>query len=64
MVITNLFAPGEMTNIDRKKVKSVSPSPVSMMPPGLLNTLSDTDILDLTAYVLSGGDPEHAMFAK
>ena len=64
MVITNLFAPGEMTNIDRKKVKSVAPSPVSMMPPGLLNTLSDTDILDLVAYVLSGGDPKHAMFAK
>ncbi|MDB4537201.1 c-type cytochrome [Akkermansiaceae bacterium] len=64
MVITNLFAPGEMTNIDSKKVASVEPSTMSMMPPGLLNTLSDEDILDLTAYVLSAGDPKHHMFAK
>lgn len=47
-----------------EKVKSVEPSPVSMMPPGLLVTLEDTDVLDLIAYVLSGGDPEHAMYAK
>ena len=63
-VITNLFAPGEMANVDSKKVKSVEPSKISMMPPGLLNTLSDEDILDLTAYVLSAGDPKHHMFAK
>ena len=63
-IITNLFAPGEMTIIDSKKVKSVEPSKISMMPPGLLNTLSDEDILDLTAYVLSAGDPKHHMFAK
>ena len=47
MVITNLFAPGEMTNVNSKKVESVEPSKLSMMPPGLLNTLSDDDILDL-----------------
>ena len=63
-IITNLFAPGEMTIIDIKKIASVEPSKISMMPPGLLNTLSDVDILDLTAYVLSAGDPKHQMFAK
>ena len=64
MVITNLYAPGEMTSVKKGDLKSVEPSTVSMMPPGLLNTLSDNDILDLTAYVLSGGDPKHHMFAK
>jgi putative heme-binding domain-containing protein len=63
-VITDLFAPGEMTNIDAKKVRSVDPSPVSMMPPGLLYTLSDEDILDLLAYILSMGDPENSLFQK
>ncbi|MBC8149526.1 MAG: heme-binding protein, partial [Verrucomicrobiaceae bacterium] len=63
-IITNLFAPGEMTIIDIKKIASVEPSKISMMPPGLLNILSDEDILDLTAYVLSAGDPKHHMFAK
>lgn len=64
MVITDLYAPGEMTDIKVSDLKSVEPSTVSMMPPGLLNTLSDTDILDLIAYVLSAGDPEHQMFSK
>ena len=63
-VITDLFAPGEMKNVDARKVKSVDPSPVSMMPPGLLYTLSDEDILDLLAYVLSMGDPENPLFEK
>jgi putative heme-binding domain-containing protein len=63
-VITDLYAPGEMTNVKTSELKSVVPSTVSMMPPGLLNTLTDKDILDLTAYVLSGGDPENHMYAK
>jgi hypothetical protein len=29
-----------------------------------LSRLSKDEILDLTAYVLSGGDPDHAMFQK
>ena len=33
-----------------------------MMPPGLLNTLQDTDILDLMAYLLSKGNAEDPMF--
>lgn len=63
-VITNLYAPGEMTDVKTSDLKSVEPSTVSMMPPGLLNTLTDEEILDLTAYVLSGGDPKHQMYAK
>lgn len=64
MVITNLYAPGEMTRIKTEDLKSVEPSKISMMPPGLLNALKDDDILDLIAYVLSAGDPKHGMFSK
>lgn len=64
MIITNLYAPGEMTTLKTSELKSVEPSKISMMPPGLLNTLKDDDILDLIAYALSGGDPEHGMFSK
>lgn len=63
-VITNLYAPGEMTTLKTGDLISVEPSKISMMPPGLLNTLSDEDILDLIAYTLSGGDPDHGMFSK
>jgi hypothetical protein len=30
----------------------------------LLNMLTQAEILDLVAYVLSGGDPAHPMFRK
>ena len=32
------------------------------MPEGLLDTLSEAEILDLLAYVLSGGDPADERF--
>jgi len=35
---------------------------VSPMPEGLLNMLKEDEILDLAAYVLSGGDPKNKMF--
>ena len=34
------------------------------MPEGVLNTLYEEEIKDLFAYVLSGGDPKHPVFAK
>ena len=63
-VITDLMAPGEMTKINTKDIKSSEPTKFSMMPPGLLNTLEDDDILDLLAYILSKGDKDNALFQK
>jgi hypothetical protein len=34
------------------------------MPPMLLMMLKKEEVLDLVAYVLSGGNKGHAMFAK
>jgi putative heme-binding domain-containing protein len=39
-------------------------SKVSLMPEGLLVTLSKEEILDLLAYVIAGGDPGHRAFAN
>jgi hypothetical protein len=50
-------------SVDRKLVISIAPSKVSLMPPGLLNILTKDEVLDLLAYVLSGGDPGNPMFA-
>jgi hypothetical protein len=33
-----------------------------MMPPGLINTMNKEDILDLLAYLISGGDRKHELF--
>jgi putative heme-binding domain-containing protein len=61
-VNTNMFDPDELESVDAKKVKSIEPSKVSMMPEGLVNMLKQDEILDLLAYLVSGGDPKHAAF--
>ncbi|MBP6783303.1 MAG: DUF1080 domain-containing protein [Verrucomicrobiales bacterium] len=61
---TDLSDPNQRVNVDRKLVKSIEVSTVSPMPPMLLAMLTKEEILDLVAYVLSGGDAENAMFKK
>jgi len=61
---TDVSNPDQRVNVDRKEVKSIEPSPISPMPPMLLMMLKKDEILDLLAYVLSGGDKTNAMFVK
>ena len=63
-VNTNMMNPAEITSVDRKRLESMKDSPVSMMPAGLVNTLSKDDILDLLAYLLSGGNESDPLFAQ
>src|SRR3989442_11616435 len=39
MVIENMFAPNDFTNVKRQDIESIEPSKVSMMPEGLMNSL-------------------------
>lgn len=59
---TDLSDPNQRVNVDRKEVKSIETSKVSPMPPMLLMMLTKEEILDLAAYVLSGGDRKHPSF--
>lgn len=61
---TDASDPNQRVPIDRKQVKSIEPSTVSPMPPMLLAMLTKDEILDLLAYVLSGGDRMNAMFKR
>lgn len=61
---TDLTDPNQRVNVDRKSVESIEPSKVSGMPPNLLMMLKKEEILDLVAYILSGGDESHAAFKK
>lgn len=56
--------PNQRVQVDRKEVKSIEPSKVSTMPPMLLARMSQHEILDLVAYILSGGDVASAMFRR
>ncbi|WP_172682881.1 c-type cytochrome [Verrucomicrobium spinosum] len=58
----NMMDPNALQRVDRKLIKSMDQSKVSMMPPGLLSTLNQNDILDLLAYLLSKGNKEDPMF--
>ena len=61
---TDMFDPNQRVNVNRPDVASIEPSPVSPMPPGLLNMMQKEEIMDLVAYVLSGGDRKHEAFRK
>ena len=61
-VAEDMFRPGDFTDIKVDSIKSRRLSPISMMPPGLLSTLTAEEVQDLVAYLRSGGNPEHALF--
>jgi putative heme-binding domain-containing protein len=61
---TDLSDPDQRVSVDRKQVRSIEVSKVSPMPPMLLNMLTKEEVLDLVAFVLSGGDKEHRFFKK
>jgi putative heme-binding domain-containing protein len=62
LVMTNPFMPDEKTRVKAASVKSRKSYPVSMMPPGLINSLNEDELKDLLAYVLSGGNASDPMF--
>ena len=59
---TDLYDPNQRTNVNRNDIESMGPSPVSPMPPGLLNMMKEEEVMDLLAYILSGDDPQHKFF--
>ena len=63
-VNTDMFDPNQQINVNRPQIASIEPSKVSPMPPGLLNLMREDEVMDLLAYILSGGDRNHPAFKK
>ncbi|MCA8955291.1 MAG: c-type cytochrome [Planctomycetes bacterium] len=63
-IAQNMLEPGKLTDVRVGQIKSRRPSTVSMMPPGLLSTLTLAEVQDLVAYLRSGGARDHALFGK
>jgi putative heme-binding domain-containing protein len=61
-VMTSAFAPNALTPVADADITERKPHTVSMMPPGLLNALNPDELLDLYAYILSGGNPNDPRF--
>jgi putative heme-binding domain-containing protein len=63
-VMTSALAPDALTTLDTAQIKSRKPFNVSMMPAGLINALNKDELLDLVAYLQSGGNPADKAFQK
>lgn len=61
-IVEDMYKPGNLRALKVEDIKSQKPSPVSMMPAGLLSTLAAKEVQDLMAYMLSGGNPDHALY--
>ena len=55
---TNPFVPSELVTIPKGEIRSWEESPVSPMPPALLDTLTREEIEDLLGFLLAGGKTE------
>ncbi|MFC1757213.1 c-type cytochrome [Planctomycetota bacterium] len=54
----------ETKEIARESIQEMKPSPISLMPTGLLDSLNDTEVLDLIAYLMSRGNKDDLIFEK
>ena len=50
--------------IKRSDIEEIAPASESLMPKGLLNSLSESEVLDLLAYTLSRGNRKDSRFKK
>lgn len=61
---TDLTDPNKRVNVNRNEIEEMSISKTSAMPTGLFNPMTEDEILDLLAYLISGGDSRHDYFQK
>lgn len=59
---TDLTDPNARVTIDRNTIEELVVSKTSPMPAGLFSRLTRDEILDLIAYLISGGDAKHEYF--
>lgn len=59
---TDLTDPNKRVTINRNTIDEMLMSKTSPMPAGLFNRMTKEEILDLVAYLISGGDSGHEYF--
>lgn len=63
-VASNPFDLNQLTKAPAEMVESIEFSPVSIMPEGMIAGMNRDELMDLLAYLLSGGDSRHRVFKK
>jgi putative heme-binding domain-containing protein len=64
MLNTDLTDPNQQVRINRNQIDEITISKTSPMPKGLLGRMTKEEILDLVAFLISGGDSSHPVFKK
>lgn len=64
LVMTNPFAPDATAQVAIADVVSRKEYGISPMPPGLINMLNPDELMDLVAYLFSGGDSNNKAFTS
>ena len=62
ILMPNPYDPEQVLHIDKVSITKRGISPVSPMPPGLLNRLNEQEVQDLLVYLLSNANPEHPLY--
>lgn len=63
-VASNPYDFSKLTKAPADQVASIEPSQVSLMPPATIAMMNENELADLMAYLISGGDKRHKVFAK
>jgi putative heme-binding domain-containing protein len=63
VIVTDPLRPEKPMVLSKSNINTREGSRISPMPEGLVSILSAEDILDLLAYLESGGNPAHALYA-
>ena len=63
-VVIDPLAKDKATVIDKDSIETRETSKISIMPQGMLDKLSQEEILDLIAYVFARGDQSNALFEQ
>ena len=60
----NPFTPADIKKVPKNTVSLKKNSDVSIMMPGLVNRLNEEELKDLMAYLISGGNANHAVYKQ
>lgn len=63
-VLTNMLDPSSLKAVNRNSIEEMQLSKNSMMPSGLLDSLTEAEIRHLMAYLRAGGNSEHTLFRQ
>lgn len=61
-IASNPFDLSQVTKKPTSDILKIEPSQTSLMPPGMINTMSEDELKDLIAYLVSAGNKKHQVF--